>query len=249
MNFQHWFVTWNTRSSRDIHRYIKEYNFIFLQEITRKELEKEAYKLNNSNRKIFYNCIHDDRGNGLITNLHIVKQEIGSLDVGYGTEDDTYIYVTVDLTKTDSQDRSNHLKIFCTQLDKNNEKTRLEQLQSVQPILDECELIMGNLNCLSFADYSLVEIDIINKRRSKNDQDAASNEVIKFIENFGFCHRPYIKPTSTQKTRIDYIMIKKNKNIFCTGEEIIIPKSKTNNNSKHYLVAFLIHKKGRRFLL
>ena len=249
MSYQHWFATWNTRSSHNIYRYIKDYNFTFLQEITEDILNDLTEKLNITHKMGFYKNIYDGSRNGLITNLFVVEHTIGSLDVGYGTEEDKYISVKVDLSRMDSGDQSNHLNLFCVQLDKNNEETRLEQLQLAKEIIQNNDIIIGNLNSLHFTDYTPSQMDNINHVRLKNEQEIVKTSVMKYLASLHYVPREYIGNTSSQKTRTDYILINQNKNITCMFDEIIIPKTKTNSHSKHYIVVFLINKGCRKFYL
>ena len=251
MSHQHWFITWNTRSSSNIHKYIKHKHFIYLQEVTQEVLLEETKKLNDISSKKFYQTIYDT-GNGIITCLPIINNKTGSLDVGHGSEEDTYIRVCIDLSSICSEDKINHLNIVCVQLDKNNEETRMEQLKLITPVLEKSDILMGDLNSLNFSDYSSVEIEAINKKRVKNEQEEANNKVINYLKSLDYIPRtptgssPY---TTQEKTRVDYIIIRQNRNVFYMFDEIIVPKTKINNDSKRSLVVCLIHKTGRSFVL
>ena len=249
MSYQHWFVTWNTRSSYGIYKYIKYYNFVFLQETTEDSLESLTERLNLSHKTGFYKNIYDGNRNGIVTNLFVVDYTIGTLDVGYGTEEDKYIQIKVDLSRTDSGDASNYLKLMCFQLDKNSEETRMDQVKLIEEKIKDSDVILGNLNSLHFADYTPSQMDNINQIRIKNEQEIVKTSVMNYLTSINYEPREFIGNTCSHKTRIDYVLLNQNKNISCLFNEIIIPKTKKNTHSKHYLVVFLIHKGGRKFYL
>lgn len=248
MSYQHWFVTFNTRSSTDLYKYLNKYHFICLQEIDSKRVEKLVTKLNKSKNKRFYTAI-EKNGLAVITCFHILNSQIGHLDVGYGSEEDVYIKVTIDLTEKDSGDKNNLLTIFCTHLDKNSEETRMGQIVMSENALQDADILMGCLNSLYFPDYNPTMMDTINEQRLARGQEVSDCRVMNYILEQNFEITKYINPTCTDGVRVDYILTKKDKNLFRNFDEICKLKNKVNPTSYHYMVSSLIFKGGRDFVL
>lgn len=249
--YQYWFTTYNTRSRKNIFKHIKNRHFIFLQEIEELYFNELVNEFNSSDKKtFFYSCFNNDKG--VISVFPIISSVIEKMNVGYGTEDSFYFSLTVNLAQpnmklTQEDERSYHLKVLCLELDKNSEKTRLEQLLHIKDI-DKHHVIMGCLNSLYFADYTPAKMDLINEQRINNQKEVPENNVINFLKDMNFSLNPFTIPTCTDGTRVDYILIKHNSSTINTVTIVENKiKNKVNPSFYHYPVSCLIFKGGINF--
>ena len=244
--YQNWFGTLNTRSSHKLYKHIKELDFIFLQEIEIEFFESLVKKLNLSKNKKFYSFVYKNNM-GIITTFKIKDSFIGSCDVGYGTDDSVYIKVKIELfpsTNKNNKENENHLNILCIHLDKNSEITRQSQIELLKNEFENCDLIMGCFNSIYFKNYKYEELDLINEQKVNNGEEIVNNVVMNTISEY-YNIDSFNNPTCSNNLRIDYILPKKNSNVFITAQDIIRFKNKSNEYN-HYLLKFLIYKGGRK---
>lgn len=249
--YQHWFATLNTRSYskvNDIYKHIKKYHFIYLQEISKDKAEQIRFKLNFSDKKEYYSILYKD-GSCILTSFLILEHEINYLNVGHGTEEDIYFFLKIDLCGYNTNDVKNHVNILCCHLDKHSEKTRKEQLVSIDEKVEDCHVLMGCLNSLYSPDYTPKQLLKINKQREMMDQEMIVYEVTEYLEkDKRFTFNKFEKPTCSDGSRLDYILIKEKKNMVCMMNDIT-KINNMNNRTTNHIVESLLHKTGRSLFM
>ena len=106
-----------------------------------------------------------------------------------------------------------NVNFLATHLDHKSEDVRMEQLDIIKDLFYDIDIFIGDLNSLHYEDYSSKMITEINKNRQMANLKEAEFDCTNFLKNYFTIYTNFIQYTTNYKTRIDYILLNKRKNI------------------------------------
>lgn len=203
------------KTIQEINQYLIEFDldFVVIQEIC-----KKSGKILGDLWPYFVQS-----GENMVVSKHPIQNiKKISLNVGNNTYYRTAIMATI-LDHT----------FITTHLDHMQESRRMEQLNKLKEYFPLCDLLLGDLNSITYMDYSVDELNIIKQSRQKASIELISEQITKELTKY-FEIKPSTR-TTPYNTRVDYILCRKGLASKCQ-----IDNSIEKNISDHNLVICFI---------
>lgn len=201
-----------------------DFDIICFQEMTHNAIVKLA-KDTNMSYKLWFS-------NGILTKLKISNFETYKLVAFRGGLKATLLYDNNGIPVT--------ITVMVTHLDDLREDVRIKQFLSLKPYLNDVDFLIGDFNSLHKKDYSDETFNELNNIRLKCKLEKARTEVIDLVKSNGFNINPFITPTCSYNTRVDYIFYKLdfiNKYKIVTKNDDIIDTISSNISDHNLLIS------------